>query len=127
MQKAINTKGIRNLRLLLLTCVCGGLFSTVKGELTLVDTYKSTPENTDHIVSFASALLGAPDLTSLFRVEDLSPAPAGSPFSITYPSSNIADISWDLSGSGFDLFGVYIFGGSNGANLYKITDSAQLI
>ena len=101
--------------------------STANANLTLVNTYKSTPENTDHIVSVAAGFLGTPNLTNLLRLEDLTLAPSASPFTISYPTSNTADISWNLTGSGFDLLAVYVFGGSNGANLYKVTDPAQMI
>jgi VPDSG-CTERM motif len=42
-------------------------------------------------------------------------------------ANNAADISWNLTGSGFDLLAVYVFGGSNGANLYKVADAAQML
>lgn len=90
-------------------------------------TYKNTPESTDHIVSVASNLLGEPNLLNLLRLEDLGLAPAGSPFSVTYPTSNTENVSWNLSGTGFELAAIYIFGGSNGANLYKIPTSALMI
>ena len=104
-----------------------GVSSTATANLSLIDTYKDNPETTAHIVAVASARLGDPNLISLLRLEDLTPAPSGSLFAITYPTSNTADISWNLNGSGFDLIAVYIFGGSNGANLYKVTDTAQMI
>src|SRR5438876_5198066 len=104
-----------------------GVSSTATANLSLIDTYNNTPENTAHIVAVASARLDDPNLISLLRVEDLTPAPSGSLFAITYPTSNTADISWNLNGSGFELMAVYIFGGSNGANLYKVTDTAQMI
>lgn len=90
-------------------------------------TYKNTPESTDHIVSVASNLLGEPNLLNLLRLEDLGLAPAGSPFSVTYPTSNTENVSWNLSGTGFELVAIYIFGGSNGANLYKIPNLALMI
>lgn len=127
MKGIINMKIVVNCRLFLIACLCLGLLSSAKASLTLVNTYKSTPENTDHIVSVASAFFGAPDLTNLLRLEDLSLAPSGNPFTVSYPTSNTAEISWNLAGSGYDLVGVYIFGGSNGANLYQVTDSAQMI
>ena len=104
-----------------------GVSSTATANLSLIDTYKDNPETTPHIVAVASARLGDPNLISLLRLEDLTPAPSGSSFAVTYPTSNTADISWNLNGSGFDLMAVYIFGGSIGANLYKVTDTAQMI
>src|SRR5438477_11151234 len=98
--------------------------STATANLSLIDTYKDTPENTAHILAVARNRLGDPNLISLLRLEDLNEAPKGSPFEITYPASNTADIFWDLTGTGFELSAVYIFGGSNGANLYKVTDAA---
>jgi PEP-CTERM motif-containing protein len=113
--------------LLLTVVISVGLWSEATASLTLFDTYKNTPENTAHILAVASARLGESNLMSLTRVEDLNQPPAGSPFTLLYPTSNTADISWDLNGTGFNLVGVYIFGGSNGANLYKVTDAAQMI
>ncbi len=113
--------------LLLSACLCAGFSPVARANLTLIDTYKATPEDTAHIVQVASGKLGAPDLTSLLRLEDLSLPPSGSPFTVSYPTNNTADVSWNVSGSGFDLLGIYIFGGSNGADLYKITDPSQMI
>ena len=41
--------------------------------------------------------------------------------------NNGANISWDLTGTGLNLLGVYVYGGSRGANLFKVDDLAQLI
>jgi hypothetical protein len=113
--------------LLLTVLLSAGLGSDATATVTLFDTYKNTPENTAHIIAVASARLGEPNLISFLRLEDLNQPPMGSPFTVTYPTTNTADISWDLSGTGFNLLGVYIFGGSNGANLYRVTDTAQMI
>ena len=90
-------------------------------------TYKNTPENTANIVSVASMKLGDPNLESLLRLEDTSPAPSDSPFTINYLSGNLAEVSWNLTGTGTELSAIYVFGGSNGANLYKITDPVTMI
>src|SRR5437762_7694141 len=117
-----------NCVLICVVAICIGLPSTIRADaIPVFATYKDTPENTKNIVSVASSLLGTPDLMSLLRVEDLDLAPAGSPFSITYLSSNTAEVSWNLAGTGNELVGIYVFGGSNGADLYKITDPAQMI
>lgn len=97
---------------------------------------KTNPQNTDNIVSVASQKLDAPDLESLLRLDNLALPSAGSPFAVTYTQvntakggnpNNAANISWDLTGTGFNLLGVYVFGGSRGANLYEVDDLAQLI
>jgi hypothetical protein len=113
--------------LFLIGLVCIGFSSTATATLTLVDTYKDTPESTAHILAVANVRLGESNLINLLRLENQSPVPSGSPFTITYPTTNTAEVSWNLTGTGFDLLAVYIFGGSNGANLYKVTDSAQMI
>jgi hypothetical protein len=109
-----------------------GLFANV----ILFDTYKDTPEDTAHIVSVAAGKLGEPTLGNLLRLDDLALIPAGSLISLSYIAvdsgngtnpNNGANISWDLTGSGAQLLAIYVFGGSNGANLYKITDAAQMI
>jgi PEP-CTERM motif len=118
---------VTNLVLVGVASICV-VSSTVKADtIPVFATYKNTPENTDHIVSVASIALGVPDLMSLLRVEDLDLAPQGSPFSITYLSANTAEVSWNLAGTGTELLGIYIFGGSNGADLYKITNPAEMI
>ena len=110
--------------------------STLNANLILLDTYKITPENTENIVSVASAKLGAPDLESFLRLDELALPPVGSPFTVGYTQINTANggnqnnganIFWDLTGPGFNLLGVYVYGGSRGANLYKVDDLTQLI
>ena len=73
---------------------------------------------------------------SLLMLDNLALPSAGSPFTLAYTQVNTANggnpnnganISWDLTGTGFNLLGVYVFGGSQGANLYKVNDLAQLI
>lgn len=113
--------------LLLTALLCVGFSPAAIANLTLFDTYKNTPENTAHVVAIARARLGQPDLTSLLRLENLGQPPSGTPFTIAYPASNTADIAWNLDDTGFDLLAVYIFGGSNGASLYEVTDTAQMI
>ena len=110
--------------------------SALNANLILLDTYKINPQNTPNIVSVASAKLGAPDLESFLRLDNLALPPVGGPFTIEYTQVNTsnggnpnngANISWDLTGTGFNLLGVYVYGGSRGANLYKVDDLAQLI
>jgi hypothetical protein len=127
MKIATNTSNSWKLGLVLAALCQVGLSTAARANLTLVDTYKETPESTAHILSVASVKLGEPGLIDLLRLEDTNPAPAGSLFTISYTTNGTADISWNLAGSGFDLLAVYIFGGSNGANLYKVTDAAQMI
>ena len=103
--------------------------------LILLDTYKTNPQNTPSIVSVASGKLGSSDLESLLRLDNLALPSDGSPFTVAYSQVNTvsggnpnngANISWNLTGTGFNLLGVYVFGGSQGANLYQV-DSSQLI
>src|SRR4051794_3402702 len=97
-----------------------------QANLILDDTYKATPENTANIVAVASSRLGEP-LNNLLRLDDLVLAPSGSLITLTYFSldsgsgsnpNNAANISWNFADTGTELLGVYVFGGSNGANLY---------
>ena len=37
----------------------------------------------------------------------------------------IATVTWDLTGTGLELEGIYCKGGSNGGNIYDISDSAS--
>ena len=112
------------------------LASTLNANLILLDTYKTNPQNTGDIVSVASAKLNAPDLENLLRLDNLALPPVGSPFTVEYTQVNTskggnpnngANIFWDLTGTGLNLLGVYVYGGSRGANLYKVDDLAQLI
>ncbi len=90
-------------------------------------TYKKTPESTAHILSVASETLGLDGLTNLLRLEGQSEPVAGSPFSVDYLSGNTAKVSWDLTGTGMTLNAIYVFGGSNGANLYQISDASEMV
>jgi hypothetical protein len=110
--------------------------SSLLANVILFDTYKDTPEDTAHIVSVAAGKLGEPTLGNLLRLDNLALIPAGSLISLAYTTvdsgngtnpNNGANISWDLTGSGAQLLAIYVYGGSNGANLYKITDAAQMI
>ena len=120
---------------LIAVALCVALYSSAHANLILFDTYNNTPESTDHIVSVASDALGVP-LTNLLRLDNLALPGGGSPFTVDYFSldsgngtnpNNAANISWNLAGSGAELLAVYVFGGTNGANLYKVTDAAQMI
>ncbi len=123
---------MKTILLLILSLFLAG---SLRANVILVDTYKKTPENTAHIVSVASSELGEADLQNLLRLDDLA-LPTGDLFTLAYTavnsgkgsnSNNGANISWNLAGSGIELLGIYVFGGSNGANLYKVEDPAQMI
>src|SRR5437868_132522 len=110
------------------------LVGSARANLILFDTYKDTPEDTAHIVSVASTKLGEP-LNNLLRLDDLAALSPGGPISISYFAldsgsgsnpNNAANISWNFTGTGAELLAVYVFGGSNGANLYKVNDVAQM-
>jgi len=102
------------------------LSATAQDDLSLVDTSKKTP-NKAHILSVARVKLGDPNLINLMTLTGDSVVPAGSPFSINYPTNGTAQISWNLASEGMDLMGVYISGAKKGANLYKVTDPADMI
>lgn len=124
-------------RTFLLALVALGLPTAAMANLVLIDTYKDTPEDTPHILSVAAGYLGADPgtLESLLRIDLPHSDVTGNPFTVTFTevdtasggnTNNAANISWNLAGTGEVLLGVYVFGGSNGANLYQITDTAQL-
>jgi PEP-CTERM motif len=102
------------------------LSATAQDDLSLVDTSKKTP-NKSQILSVARMKLGDPKLINLMTLTGDSMAPAGSPFSISYPTNGTAQISWNLADEGMDLKGVYISGAKKGANLYKVIDPADMI
>jgi hypothetical protein len=110
------------------------LVGSASANLILFDTYKDTPEDTDHIVSVASTKLGE-TLNNLLRLDNLATLAPGGPISITYFAldsgsgsnpNNAANITWNFTGTGAQLLAVYVFGGSNGANLYKVNDVGQM-
>src|ERR1043166_2346517 len=109
------------------------LAGSARANLILFDTYFDTPESTAHIESVASAKLGF-TVNNLLRLDDLATLSPGGPISITYLAldsgngsnpNNAAQITWNFTGTGAQLLAVYVFGGSNGANLYKVNDLAQ--
>jgi len=114
-------------KLALAACLFFGGIYTAQANLTLINTYKNTPENTPHILSTAGGFLGDPSVDNLLRLENFGAPPADSPFSVTYQNDKTALVSWNLAGTGSTLEGIYVFGGSNGANLYQVTDAAQMI
>jgi hypothetical protein len=102
--------------------------SNSNATLTLVDTYKTGGESTDNIVSLAGEKLGISGLESLLRLDNLARPSLGSPFSVSYTQvdtskggnpNNGATISWNPT---VTLLGIYVFGGSQGANLYRVID-----
>jgi hypothetical protein len=118
---------IRLASLAVTVLLLSGVVASVRANVDLVATYKNTPENTSHILSIAAPELGLDNVTSLLRLEGQDQAPSGSPFTIDYLSDSTAVVSWNLTGTGMALGGIYVFGGSRGANLYQITDAAQMI
>lgn len=73
------------------------------------------------IIAAANSYLGVTDLTDLLRLDSLALPGAGSPFSVTYATTDgHATVSWDLTGTGLQLTGIYIFGGSNN-NFYTVS------
>src|SRR4051794_39618464 len=108
--QAFNLKPNKHLILGKLTLVTrlffGGIYSA-EANLSLIKTYKNTPEKTPHILSTAGGFLGDSNVANLLRLNNFNTPPADSPFSVTYQSSNkTALISWDLTGTGSTLEGV---------------------
>jgi len=114
-------------RLLLTIAMCLAVLASARANLTLIDTIDIGSQSTENILAATSTAFGEPDLTDLLRVEEGAFAPADSPFTIEYLQGNVAQVSWDLTDSGFNLLGIYVFGGNRGANLYQVTDAEQMI
>ena len=102
----------------------------------ILDTNFTQPSNesTASIQTAVSNALGTP-ANNLLRLDDLAAVAPGGPISITYFAldsgngsnpNNAANISWNFTGTGAQLLAVYVFGGSNGANLYKVSDVPQM-
>ena len=96
---------------------------------------KPANENTSTIEAAVSAQLGT-TANNLLRLDNLALAAPGGPISITYIAldnggngsnpNNAAQITWNFTGTGAQLLAVYVFGGSQGANLYRVNDVPQM-
>ena len=118
----------------LTTALTLGLIASANANLILDTTLKPANESTATIEAAVSAELGTP-ANNLLRLDNLATVAPGGPISITYFAldsgsgsnpNNAANITWNFTGTGAQLLAVYVFGGSNGANLYKVTDAAQM-
>ncbi len=84
-------------------------------------------QNDANIIANVSSSLGlaSSDVVDLLRLDSLATPTSGSPFSVTYGASGLANVSWNLTGTGKELYGIYIFGGSE-ANLYTVTTDERV-
>jgi hypothetical protein len=84
-------------------------------------------ESDSTIIAAVSSTLGlnSSDVLDLLRLDNLASPGSGSPFTVTYGATGQATVSWNLNGTGDELYGVYVFGG-NCANLYTVS-SDELI
>jgi hypothetical protein len=75
-----------------------------------------------NIIANVSSTLGlsSSSVLDLLRLDDLASPGVGSPFSVIYGTTGNATVSWNLTGTGDELYGVYVFGGSN-AYLYLVS------
>src|SRR3954468_10277382 len=96
--QALHLKSNKHLilgKLLVVTCLFFGGIYSAEGNLSLINTYKNTPESTPHILSTAGVFLGDSNVANLLRLDNFNTPPADSPFSVTYQSSSkTAVISW---------------------------------
>lgn len=109
---------------LLLTLVALVCFSTVaQANLISPPTLFSFNDQSDgNIIANVSSTLGvsSSSVIDLLRLDNLAAPGSGSPFSVTYGTTGQATVSWNLTGTGDELLGVYVFGGSH-ANLYLVS------
>lgn len=122
-------------KLALMVVLSLGLVGGANANLILDATLKPANESTATIEAAVSAQLGTP-VNNLLRLDDLALAAPGGPISITYIAldnggngsnpNNAAQITWNFTGTGAQLLAVYVFGGSQGANLYKVNDVPQM-
>ncbi|EDY82720.1 hypothetical protein VDG1235_2343 [Verrucomicrobiia bacterium DG1235] len=97
-------------------------------------------ENTANLLNKLEVLLTGSDndtFVNLLRLDGIASPAASSPFTVTYKAltnppkgsnaNNGASVSWDLTATGFNLLGIYVFGGSRGANIYTVNDIPQLL
>lgn len=84
-------------------------------------------QGTDNIIDHVGSSLAGPgeSVIDLLRLNNLAAPGTGTGFSVTYGAMGNATISWNLTGKGMDLVGVYVFGGGS-ANLYGLTSDEEL-
>ena len=107
-----------------------GLLASFTAEATLItppSEFDFKDQSTANIIAHVGSSIAMPGQTiiDLSRLDDLSSPGADSGFSITYGASGRATISWNLTGTGTELEGIYIFGGGS-ANLYGIASDGEL-
>lgn len=106
-----------------------GLLASYTAEATLLtpSVFDFNDQSTDNIIDHIGSSLGGSDGTidNLLRLDNLGSPGSGTGFSITYGATGKATISWNLTGTGTQLEGIYIFGGGS-ANLYEVSSDGGL-
>ncbi len=107
-----------------------GLLASYTAEATLItppSVFSFNDQSTANIIDNVGSSIGGPgeSIVDLLRLDNLASPGSGTGFSITYGATGKATISWNLTGLGTELQGIYIFGGSK-ANLYDVTSNEEL-
>ena len=106
-----------------------GLLAAYTAEASLItpSTFDFDGQSTANIISHVgSSLTGSGEsVISLLRLDHQGSPGLGTGFSVTYGAKGNATISWNLTGMGTELTGIYVYGGGS-AHLYEVTLNGEL-
>jgi hypothetical protein len=110
-------------------CLSLGLLASYTAEAVLItpSTFDFNNQSTASIISHVGSSLAGPGGTvvNLLRLDDLAAPGSGTRFSVAYGAKGNATISWNLTGTGTELEGIYVYGGGS-AHLYGVTANGEL-
>jgi hypothetical protein len=115
----------------LLLVLCAGMTSLANATLTFVGTGKPANENPATVEAFFRAQTGLTNAIDCLRVDGQA---SGTSFTgatdfggtinvdfVATPSGQVANVTFDLSGTGQLICGFFVFGGNLGGNLYTVS------
>lgn len=106
--------------------------TAAKANLTSPTAVTIADQTTANIVSTVGASLASPgeSIIGVLRLDNMASASSGSGFTVTYGATGNATVSWNLTGKGENLEGVFVTGGlaaSFAGNLYGVTPDQEVI
>jgi len=114
----------------LLLALCAGMTSLASATLTLVGTGKPANENPETVEDFFQAQTGLTNAIDCLRVDEqasgtsfTSPTGLGGTVTVDFvatASGQVANVTFDLTGTGQVICGFFVFGGKLGGNLYTV-------
>lgn len=117
----METKLMNLVKVMAAGCVC---LAAVTAQSTPIffNVFDAHPDNPTDTASQVGTALGEETLTSYFRWEGTSSF--NSHITVTPGATGQATVSWDLTGTGYELEAIYVKGGSQGGNIYDISDTS---